>query len=571
MFKSLSIIVCLFFISNIFAQNCPSLISPLNGSSNVPVNSTISWDNVNGVTGYIISIGTVSGGNDIIQSQTSINSFTLPLGLPDNTQIFVTITLFFYNLPNIQCPTQSFTTEDITVQPSCTNLLSPKDEDVNVNVGANITWEYVIGADGYFITLGTASGIGDIINNFDVGNTLQFNPLLNFPPLTEIFVTIIPYNENGFNNTCIEVSFTTGNVSALPNCSYLISPIDGETNVPLSPLLEWEAIAGAIGYKVFIGSSPFENDILEGSIFFTNSTFVLNFEPNNIYFIRIVPFNDSGDAIGCLQETFSTILGCGPYYDPVSGDLITLNPEINFPDILEICANQTPRVISTDNDADGHRWYFINYNGDDIEISNLPEVSISEVGNYRYEAFNLSIDDGTGIECSTTKDFEVVSSNPPEISDVLVNEIEGALYIEIEIVGNGVYEYSVFSASGPYQDSNIFVNAPEGTSIVYVRDKNGCGITQYAFTHNSGFPKYFTPNDDGMNDVWQYSPQTDDNYTLLMISIYNRYGKLIKQINPYGQGWDGTINGQHMPVSDYWYEAVTSDGLTFNGHFTLKR
>ena len=108
MFKSLSIIVCLFFISNIFAQNCPSLISPLNGSSNVPVNSTISWDNVNGVTGYIISIGTVSGGNDIIQSQTSINSFTLPLGLPDNTQIFVTITLFFYNLPNIQCPTQSF-------------------------------------------------------------------------------------------------------------------------------------------------------------------------------------------------------------------------------------------------------------------------------------------------------------------------------------------------------------------------------------------------------------------------------------------------------------------------------
>ena len=217
----------------------------------------------------------------------------------------------------------------------------------------------MIGADGYFITLGTASGIGDIINNFDVGNTLQFNPLLNFPPLTEIFVTIIPYNENGFNNTCIEVSFTTGNVSALPNCSYLISPIDGETNVPLSPLLEWEAIAGAIGYKVFIGSSPFENDILEGSIFFTNSTFVLNFEPNNIYFIRIVPFNDSGDAIGCLQETFSTILGCGPYYDPVSGDLITLNPEINFPEIIEICANQIPRVISSDNDADGHRWYFI--------------------------------------------------------------------------------------------------------------------------------------------------------------------------------------------------------------------
>ena len=150
--------------------------------------------------------------------------------------------------------------------------------------------------DGYFITLGTAPGSGDIINNFDAGNTLQYNPVSDFPPLTQIFVRIIPYNENGSLPDCSEESFTTGDIAALPDCSSIISPFDGETSVGLSPLIEWTPSLGATGYNVFIGSSPIENDILDGGAFFTNSTFVINFEPNSIYFVRVVPFNDAGEG-----------------------------------------------------------------------------------------------------------------------------------------------------------------------------------------------------------------------------------------------------------------------------------
>ena len=60
----------------------------------------------------------------------------------------------------------------------------------------------------------------------------------------------------------------------------------------------------------------------------------------------------------------------------------------------------------------------------------------------------------------------------------------------------------------------------------------------------------------------------NDDFILLSISIYDRYGKFIKQFNPYGQGWDGTINGELMPTSDYWYSAITTKGRSFNGHFT---
>jgi gliding motility-associated-like protein len=37
------------------------------------------------------------------------------------------------------------------------------------------------------------------------------------------------------------------------------------------------------------------------------------------------------------------------------------------------------------------------------------------------------------------------------------------------------------------------------------------------------------------------------------ISIFDRYGKLLKQISSTGAGWDGTYNGYLMPSDDYWF------------------
>jgi gliding motility-associated-like protein len=59
-----------------------------------------------------------------------------------------------------------------------------------------------------------------------------------------------------------------------------------------------------------------------------------------------------------------------------------------------------------------------------------------------------------------------------------------------------------------------------------------------------------------------------------VIYIFDRYGKLLKQISPSGQGWDGTYRGQPLPASDYWftieYEELSTTKV-FRKHFTLKR
>ena len=55
------------------------------------------------------------------------------------------------------------------------------------------------------------------------------------------------------------------------------------------------------------------------------------------------------------------------------------------------------------------------------------------------------------------------------------------------------------------------------------------------------------------------------------VLIFDRYGKLLAEIDPLGPGWDGTFNGFNMPASDYWFSVTLEDGRIFNNHFALKR
>ncbi len=562
--------------SGAFSQNCPDLINPLNGASNVPVDTVISWESVEGVTGYIISIGITPGGSEIIDSQPigSSSTFVPPVGLPENTLIYVTITLFYFNLPNVVCISQSFTTEDITSAPGCSSLNSPMDSATDVNIGTNLSWDYAVGATGYILTIGTAPGLGDIVLNLDVGNVLFYNPPDDFPTEIQIFIEIIPYNENGSPSNCGEQSFTTGTIAALPVCSNMIFPPDGAINVALSPLLEWEAVPGAVGYFVYIGTTPFDNDVLDGGVFNENFTFVINFQPNRVYFIRVVPFNAAGQALGCAQTSFSTILGCGPFLNPVTGELETLYPDIDFPDQVGICLNEGPTAITATDEGDGYRWYMFDEQGEAILISEEITVEISETGMYMYEVYIISDQEGIEIECSNFKNFEVVSSEIPAIEGVNLSDSGAGFNIEVIVSGIGDYEYSIESAQGPYQSNNVFLNISPETTTVYVRDRNGCGIVEFDFEGlvvKNGFPRFFTPNNDGINDDWRFIPGENDTFQLTVIYIFNRFGKLLKTLNPYSDSWNGNFNGELLPVSDYWYKALTTDGRSFTGHFTLKR
>jgi gliding motility-associated-like protein len=326
---------------------------------------------------------------------------------------------------------------------------------------------------------------------------------------------------------------------------------------------------------VTIGNSPTTADILDNTSFFTNRTFILELEANRTFFVTIIPFNAAGDAIGCQQESFSTLLGCGPFFDPVSGELITLNPEINFPDTVSLCESELPLSFTAPDTAEGFRWYKIDTLGNESLISDTAEVIFNSTGQYRYVAYNTINQPGGTVECESSQVFEVVTSEVATIDEITITEAANSIQIRVNATGIGDYEYAIDNRDGPYQDSNTFSNIAFGSHVLYVRDKNGCGITEERIVQDltlEGFPKFFSPNGDGINDFWQYiPPAVSGDLIVVRIQIYNRYGLLLAQIDPNSRGWDGTFNGRSLPASDYWFRATDSANNEVSGHFSLKR
>jgi len=213
--------------------------------------------------------------------------------------------------------------------------------------------------------------------------------------------------------------------------------------------------------------------------------------------------------------------------------------------------------------------------GNEKLISDTNKVSLTENGLYRYEAYNNISQLTNTIECPSSKEFSVVSSEIATITAINITGPSSNLTITIQTTGTGGYEYALNSLDGLYQDSNTFNNIPIDSYTVYVRDKNGCGIVKKSIEQNltlEGFPKFFTPNGDGINDFWQYIPPPLTNeINLSHIFIFDQYGNFLAQIDPKSQGWDGTFNSTPLPSSDYWFRVKNNDDQEIKGHFSLKR
>lgn len=172
--------------------------------------------------------------------------------------------------------------------------------------------------------------------------------------------------------------------------------------------------------------------------------------------------------------------------------------------------------------------------------------------------------------CSRTRTLTVTASEIARVSNIEVNELSENNSILVSVEGIGNYEYSLDDSNNYYQDSNLFENVAAGIHKVYIRDKNGCGIANQSIAI-LGIPRFFTPNNDGFNDYWQIKGINSTFNSKTVIHIFDRYGKLIKDINPQSQGWDGTLNGNELPADDYWFTVKLENGKEIKGHFSLKR
>jgi gliding motility-associated-like protein len=250
----------------------------------------------------------------------------------------------------------------------------------------------------------------------------------------------------------------------------------------------------------------------------------------------------------------------------------------------------------------------VDYSDDSVIRDLLLEINNPVAGNYTYQWFEngtaipgeinptylvntAAVNGGTRtytVEmtsvaqgCSTMSDpFDVIQSGPASIpvgtaGYTVTNAFEQNQTITVTVEGYGTYQYSL--DDGPRQDSTVFENVALGEHTITIWDTEGglefsCDSVILYDVQIIDYPHYFTPNGDGIHDTWNIvglSRQPN-----AKIYIFDRYGKLLKQISSTGQGWDGTFNGKLMPSTDYWFTVdfmETSKAKQFKAHFSLKR
>jgi gliding motility-associated-like protein len=202
--------------------------------------------------------------------------------------------------------------------------------------------------------------------------------------------------------------------------------------------------------------------------------------------------------------------------------------------------------------------------------ANSPTVAVTTAGTY-----TLTITDNNfTTACTYSDSVTYEASSAPSVLDIQITTpafADSHNVIATASGGSGVYEYQL--DDGDWQATGEFTDLPPGEHTITVRDTNGCGELIRGF-ELIDYMKFFTPNGDEYHPTWNIIGLR--NQPGAKIYIFDRYGKLLKQISPAGPGWDGTFNGSPMPSQDYWFRVEYVDPFDgtpkeFINHFTLKR
>jgi len=237
-------------------------------------------------------------------------------------------------------------------------------------------------------------------------------------------------------------------------------------------------------------------------------------------------------------------------------------PEFYVPLEVIYCQEMDPVELAVFNPQGDYTYEWKDPSG--TVISNQPSVLVESSGTYTVTAVS-------DLNCvSKIREISVRESSVAQIEQEDISIVDGgqqnSISIDTDQLGMGEYEYALDNPIGPYQQEPFFANVLPGIHTLYIRDQLGCGTTEIKVSV-IGYPKFFTPNGDGQNDTWQVEGVSFQPGSI--IYIYDKFGKLLAELDGTSEGWNGIYNGKQMPSSDYWYRVQLEDGRIQTGHFSL--
>tara|TARA_R110002072_G_scaffold85314_1_gene193348 strand:+ start:10357 stop:12471 length:2115 start_codon:yes stop_codon:yes gene_type:complete len=238
--------------------------------------------------------------------------------------------------------------------------------------------------------------------------------------------------------------------------------------------------------------------------------------------------------------------------------------------VFILCEDLGSVTLETINAQDNYSYVWKNEgtviagNSETITVTSSGFYSVLAISEAGCESLEQTIVVRESEKATITKDDVIITDDSDNNSIQVANPN----------LGNGDYEYAIDDEFGIYKNEGFFQNLSTGMHTLYVRDKGGCGTESFAFSI-LGYPKFFTPNEDGVNDFWKISGFDRIFYPTSEIFIFNRFGNLIFKFDENSQGWNGDYQGKKSPSNSYWFRAILTDINGFSiekiGNFSLIR
>ncbi|HLF52018.1 choice-of-anchor L domain-containing protein [Flavobacterium sp.] len=359
-------------------------------------------------------------------------------------------------------------------------------------------------------------------------------------------------NPNAYQTTAPRTIYAL--VSNTHGCNSFVEinlQISNNTIANQSPISKCDDIDNQDGFSIFDLNQEATPQILAG---LPSGLIVEFYLSENDAVLQNNPLpNTFSNTVANQQTIYARIVNGPDCYGitPIKLIVNTFEPN-NFEDQTVYLCDGTPKTLAVSSNFSSYSWS----NGD-TDFS----TEVTTAGNY-----TITVTNANG--CFAIKKFNVINSGIATVTSIDIVDFSGNQNsVLINYSGSGVYEFSLDGTS--FQDSPLFDNVSVGVYWVYIRDTYGCGTTLPIRISVLDYPRYFTPNGDGFHDTWSipflnFQPNST-------VTIFDRYGKLIYNFQGNDSGWNGKLNAQDLPSTDYWFVVSLENGRIIKGNFSLIR
>ncbi len=380
-------------------------------------------------------------------------------------------------------------------------------------------------------------------------------PSVFFKPWTPITIKL-----SGYAGRTIRLEFTTNDctrgghfgyayIDVNENCT---APVTGNTFCPGNDSLNLVAPFGFMEYNWY--NADFSQKL--------GTQNILKLKPipppNTVFALEVIPFPKQG----CLDTIYTPI--------KFSNELIKLVVKENVVSCISNPIDLTAALI-TSGSSSGLRF---EYYSDASQNNYLPTPKVvTKTGTYYIKGINL-------VGCEAVGEINVKVGTYPAFAvstDPFATTATRPLGIDLNslIYSTENLTYSFWKDSLSTIPLGNF-NAINKTGTYFIRGDNpeGCA-TVHSATVSINEPKFnapnaFSPNGDGINDVWNIPLLLL--YPECVVDIYNRFGQHMFHSSGYQKSWNGKLNGSDLPVGTYYYVIKPSPELPVSsGSITIIR